>query len=53
MLGPNNNRGKTYQTDEKTQHNMVEYSVGVVNSLPAWLWTLMSVHVLTSFFGDW
>ena len=31
MLAPNNNRGVTYQTDEKHLHNMVEYFVGVVN----------------------
>ena len=30
MLAPNNNRGMTYQTDEKNLNNMVEYSVGVV-----------------------
>jgi len=31
MLTPNNNRGVTYQTDEKNLNNMSEYSVGVVN----------------------
>jgi hypothetical protein len=31
MLAPNNNRGVTYQTDEKHQKNMSEYVVGVVN----------------------
>ena len=31
MLAPNNNRGVTYQTDEKHLNNMVEYFVGVVN----------------------
>ena len=30
MLAPNNNRGMTYQTDEKNLNNMVEYYVGVV-----------------------
>ena len=30
MLAPNNNRGMTYQTDEKNLNNMVEYFVGVV-----------------------
>ena len=30
MLAPNNNRGVTYQTDEKNLNNMVEYFVGVV-----------------------
>ena len=32
MLAPNNNnnRGMTYQTDEKNLNNMVQYSVGVV-----------------------
>jgi len=31
MLAPNNNRGVTYQTDEKHLNNMSEYCVGVVN----------------------
>ena len=31
MLAPNNNRGVTYQTDEKHLNNMSEYFVGVVN----------------------
>ena len=30
MLAPNNNKGMTYQTDEKNLNNMVKYSVGVV-----------------------
>ena len=30
---PNNNRGVTYQTDEKHLKNMSEYSDGVVNSI--------------------
>jgi hypothetical protein len=30
MLAPNNNRGVTYQTDEKHLNNMSEYFVGVV-----------------------
>jgi hypothetical protein len=30
MLAPNNNRGVTYQTDEKNLNNVFEYSVGVV-----------------------
>jgi hypothetical protein len=30
MLAPNNNRGMTYQTDEKNLNNMVENFVGVV-----------------------
>jgi hypothetical protein len=30
MLALYNNRGMTYQTDEKKLNNMVEYSVGVV-----------------------
>ena len=30
MLAPNNNRGVTYQTDEKNLNNVIEYSVGVV-----------------------
>jgi hypothetical protein len=29
-LAPNNNRGVTYQTDEKNLNNVIEYSVGVV-----------------------
>ena len=33
MLAPNNNRGMTYQTDEKNLNNMVEYYVGVVKQL--------------------
>ncbi len=32
MLAPNNNRGMTYQTDEKHLNNMSEYFVGVVNT---------------------
>jgi hypothetical protein len=32
MLAPNNNRGVTYQTDEKHLNNMPEYFVGVVNT---------------------
>ncbi len=31
MLAPNNNRGVTYQTDEKHLNNMSKYFVGVVN----------------------
>ncbi len=31
MLAPNNNRGVTYQTDEKHLNNMSECFVGVVN----------------------
>jgi len=31
MLAPNNNRGVTYQTDEKHQKNVSEYLVGVVS----------------------
>jgi hypothetical protein len=31
MLAPNNNRGVTYQTDEKHLNNMSEHFVGVVN----------------------
>ncbi len=31
MLAPNNNRGVTYQTDEKHLNYMSEYFVGVVN----------------------
>jgi len=31
MLAPTNNRGVTYQTDEKQQNKMSEYFVGVVN----------------------
>ena len=31
MLAPNNNRGVTYQTDEKFLNNMSEYFVWVVN----------------------
>ena len=31
MLAPNNNRGVTYQTDEKHLNNMSEYFVGVAN----------------------
>ncbi len=31
MLAPNNNRGVTYQTDEKQLNNMTEYFVGVLN----------------------
>ncbi len=30
MLAPNNNRGVTYQTDEKHLANLREYFVGVV-----------------------
>jgi hypothetical protein len=30
MLAPNNNRGMTYQTDEKNLNKTVEYSVGVI-----------------------
>ena len=30
MLAPNNNRGVTYQTDEKHLNNMSDYFVGVV-----------------------
>jgi len=30
MLAPNNNRGMTYQTDEKHLTNLREYLVGVV-----------------------
>jgi len=30
MLAPNNNRGVTYQTDEKHLTNLREYFVGVV-----------------------
>jgi hypothetical protein len=30
MLAPNNNRGMTYQTDEKHLTNLREYFVGVV-----------------------
>ncbi len=35
MLAPNNNRGMTYQTDEKHLTIFPEYFVGVVNSLTA------------------
>ena len=31
MLAPDNNRGMTYQTDEKHLTNYLEYFVGVVN----------------------
>ncbi len=31
MLAPNNNRGVTYQIDEKHLNNMSEYFVRVVN----------------------
>jgi len=31
MLAPNNNRGVTFQTDEKHLNNMSEYFGGVVN----------------------
>jgi len=31
MLGPNNNRGMTYQTDEKHLNIFLEYFIGVVN----------------------
>ena len=30
MLAPNNNRGVTYQTDEKNLTNLREYLLGVV-----------------------
>ena len=30
MLAPNNNRGMTYQTDEKYSTNLLEYFVGAV-----------------------
>jgi hypothetical protein len=30
MLAPNNNRGMTYQTDEKHLTNLLEYFVGVI-----------------------
>ena len=30
MLAPNNNRGMTYQTDEKYLTNVLEYFVGAV-----------------------
>jgi hypothetical protein len=33
MLAPNNNRGVTYQTDEKHLNNMSEYFFGVGNSI--------------------
>jgi hypothetical protein len=33
MLAPNNNRGVTYQTDEKHLNNMPEYFFGVDNSI--------------------
>jgi len=32
MLAPTNNRGMTYQTDEKHITNLQEYFVGVVTS---------------------
>jgi hypothetical protein len=30
MLAPNNNRGKTYQIDEKHLTNLLKYFVGVL-----------------------
>jgi hypothetical protein len=30
MLAPNNNRGMTYQTDEKNLNDVIEYFVGLV-----------------------
>jgi hypothetical protein len=36
MLAPNNNRGMTYQTDDKNLNYMVEYSVGVVKLAHYW-----------------
>jgi hypothetical protein len=36
MLAPNNNRGMTYQTDEKRMTNLLEYFVGVIKLAIYW-----------------
>ena len=46
MLAPNNNRGMTYQTDEKNFNSMVEYSVGVVKLAHYFYITRFLWHVI-------
>jgi len=38
MLAPNNNRGMTYQTEEKHLNNLLEYFVGA-GKLACYSWT--------------
>jgi len=48
MLTPNNNRGVTYQTDEKHLTNLWEYFVGVVKLACYALNTRLLLRVLTN-----
>ncbi len=48
MLTPNNNRGVTYQTDEKHLTNLKEYFVGVVKLA----WHALNTRLLLRVIND-
>ena len=48
MLAPNNNRGMTYQTDEKHLTNLRKYFVGVVKLA----WYSLNTRLLLSVFNN-
>jgi hypothetical protein len=47
MVAPNNNKGMTYQTDEKHLTNLLEYFVGVVKLAYCSLNTYLPLRVFT------